>query len=55
MRETEMVEKEIMGCIESNIRLPIDERTEVCIPWEKWREVLTKFAERKNERKPGFF
>jgi len=55
MSEMEMVEKEIMGCIESSIRLPIDERTEVCIPWNKWREVLTKMAERKNEQRPRLF
>lgn len=53
MENTDNFFKDVMGCVEFNMRLPIDERTEVCIPYAKWREILHKkiLASQEKEQK----
>lgn len=51
MNDMEAIEKEICGCIESNVKLILDERTEVCIPWERWKEILTSLARKANNER----
>lgn len=44
MEETQVHQKEVEGCLKATVRLQLDETTEICIPIERWKEVVTRLA-----------
>lgn len=48
MEETQIHQKETEGCLKATVRMQLDETTEIWVPIERWKEVVTRLARKRD-------